>query len=83
MGQGEAVDLWRRSRPRSSPKLSVRVPDNICYRFHANEWHTVHVDISRQSQQKNIPEEAGRPLELLWRRERPHFVEQHGGAYHC
>ena len=28
-----------------------------------------------------MPEEAGRPLEFSWRRQRPHFVEQHGGAH--
>ena len=38
-------------------------------------------DIGRQSRQKSIPEEAGRPLQFLWRRQRPHFVEQHGGAH--
>ena len=41
----------------------------------------MHADIGRQSRQESIPEEAGQSLEFLWWRERPHFVEQHGGAH--
>ena len=40
----------------------------------------MHADIWRQSQQEGILEEAGQLLEF-WRCQRPHLVEQHGGAH--
>ena len=41
----------------------------------------MHADIGRQSRQKGILEEAGRLFEFSWRGQRPHLVEQHGGAH--